>query len=219
MDIDELKNRYKGSRVSNYDEKRANTPHWKAESAAVEKFLSRFKGLQVLDVPVGTGRFMALYASFAMTVVGLDSSAEMLAAARAKAGQYGTKIKLLETANALKLDPVRYAADVAVVVRFMNWLDPEHAELALSNIVRASPCVIVGIRAVDIDAVSPEHRALQLERIQTERNSPKGTKVNYLHMKSEVNGWFATTGVSVVDMVEIQLGGRGANSVMYLLSR
>lgn len=77
------RNSYHGKRATGYEKARAGRPQWKAEHAAVATMLANASG-NVLDCPVGTGRFLALYKKLGLECTGVDVSGEMMAQARAK---------------------------------------------------------------------------------------------------------------------------------------
>src|SRR5690625_7301535 len=70
-----------GSTARDYDRKRDYKPCWAREQAAVEKFVRHGP---VLDVPVGTGRYLDIYRRKGLKFQGLDASDEMIAQARKK---------------------------------------------------------------------------------------------------------------------------------------
>lgn len=74
---------YTGSYAPNYISGRERTESWARESRAITSLLNELpKGISVLDVPFGTGRFVEQYVSRNMTVFGLDKSPEMIDVAR-----------------------------------------------------------------------------------------------------------------------------------------
>jgi SAM-dependent methyltransferase len=219
MAIEELRHRYKGSVATDYVKRRENTPQWKMETKHVGTFVSRFAARRVLDLPVGTGRFMDLFAKYNNSVIGLDSSQEMVNLARQQAELFGTKIICLETADALHLDHERYNADFAVCIRFMNWLDNRHACIALGNICRAvTDAIIVGIRTADLTRVSGAEKAAVIKKLE-EQKSSCSTPVNYLHVKSDVDSWFSGWRLHVEEALSITKGARGYEYNIYLLRK
>ena len=70
---------YHGEIAENYELKRARRYWWHEEIKILKKFLSFIpKGARVLDVPVGTARFLPLYLKNQMSMTGLDISSDML---------------------------------------------------------------------------------------------------------------------------------------------
>lgn len=70
---------YYGDKATRYLARRANQAWWHHEHKAVRRLLRKLpKGLTVLDVPFGTGRFIPLYLKRGMEVYGLDASCDMI---------------------------------------------------------------------------------------------------------------------------------------------
>ena len=95
MKFDELATRYTGGLAHGYEAERTGGPEWPREQAIVERFLGLLpRGVTLLDVPVGTGRFLPFYKACDLRVTGLDISLDMLAKARSKAAALGLDIAL-----------------------------------------------------------------------------------------------------------------------------
>src|SRR5690606_16214949 len=130
--------RYYGSTARDYDRKRDHKPCWAREQAAVEKFV-RYG--PVLDVPVGTGRYLEIYRRKGLSFQGLDASDEMIAQARKKCpdlrAQRGTVLDL----------PFGHKEFGTVVCsRLLNWLYPVDMAKAVQEIRRVGKEVVASIR-------------------------------------------------------------------------
>jgi 2-polyprenyl-3-methyl-5-hydroxy-6-metoxy-1,4-benzoquinol methylase len=137
--------RYSGRSALRYDEKRRDTPRYKSEEAVLEEMYSLIEPRRVLDVPVGTGRWLEFYASHRATVTGLDLSQDMLDIAATKVPAAHGKVQL-RRANLLDLSAIsdlRGKFDLIVCVRFLNWLSTHEVELALSNLSWLEPRNII----------------------------------------------------------------------------
>jgi ubiquinone/menaquinone biosynthesis C-methylase UbiE len=77
------KTRYRGKKAATYEAVRKKQARWALENEAVERYMAGARG-KVLDVPVGTGRFLPLWARLRLRFTGIDSSDEMLEQARTK---------------------------------------------------------------------------------------------------------------------------------------
>ena len=75
--------KYRKKMAANYEAKRSKQLRWDMENKIVAAMLDTLNG-SVLDVPVGTGRFLKLYANLKMKCTGIDISEEMLTLARQK---------------------------------------------------------------------------------------------------------------------------------------
>src|SRR3990167_5525647 len=64
--------KYNGAIAKGYDAKREDSEKWKAEDRIMRGMLTDLpRGTSVLDVPVGTGRFIPFYEEFGFNVLGL----------------------------------------------------------------------------------------------------------------------------------------------------
>jgi ubiquinone/menaquinone biosynthesis C-methylase UbiE len=135
--------RYRGEKASLYDARREKKEKWILESQALESILSALPpGLSVLDIPVGTGRFIPLYHQLGVRATGIDSSSDMLAVARDKAGQLGASIECLE-GDVRKLSMPDDTFDAVISVRLLNLLRPDDLRPALDEMARVSRRFII----------------------------------------------------------------------------
>lgn len=115
---------YYGEMAEAYDAERERSRRWHREQAAVRDFLARLpKGLKVLDVPIGTGRFVDYYLECDHKVWGLDSSAEMLKAAQLRVGADFEKLEVT-VGDATALPYADAAFDLVVSTRFLRHVLP-----------------------------------------------------------------------------------------------
>jgi SAM-dependent methyltransferase len=126
--------KYRGPIAHGYEAKRVGQPKWAAENAAVGAVLRRFPpGTTVLDIPVGTGRFLPLYADLGLSVTGLDISKDMLRIARDKGHGFD-----LRTGDIFAIDMPDKSVDVAVSIRIMNLIGPDDMARALGELQRVA---------------------------------------------------------------------------------
>lgn len=167
-----IRDRYTGQVASSYDDMRSCEPKWDAECAAVEKWLGIIgAGAHVLDIPVGTGRFLAAYRRYGMTAVGMDVSADMLAQARAKDAD-----ATLRRGSILAIDMKDASVDVAVAVRIMNWLTVGEVHIALAELARVARRWIItsGGRSSDRHAIVRNHPGFVLFDEEPIESGPRG---------------------------------------------
>jgi ubiquinone/menaquinone biosynthesis C-methylase UbiE len=149
MELDRLRERYRGERARNYDRDRVSSAEWQREQAVVESFLrdSELKpGDVVLDVPVGTGRFLDLYKSLGCRVIGLDISDEMLEQAVARGAELGLDAEL-RIGDITRIEAGDSTAKAVVCVRILNLLGFSDFQLAIGEAARVSGAyVIAGIQ-------------------------------------------------------------------------
>ena len=133
-------NRYYQDRASDYDQLRENQPSWFEEYRALQEIAAELgRGLSVLDVPVGSGRFFPVYGDLGWSVSGLDVSDEMLEVARSRADDVlaSTPELIKGKATALPFSDSEY--DVVVCFRFLQSIVSfGDAKRVISEIARVS---------------------------------------------------------------------------------
>lgn len=169
---------YHGDMASTYEARRTGSRKWRREHDAVAEFLQRLpRGLSVLDVPVGTGRFFPLYVASEAKVVGVDISPDMLDEARSMANETGLSVRLLG-GSVLALPLVDNACDAVVCVRLLNWLTAKDVEIALAEISR------VARKEIIISVATGSFRSrFSLSRLTRLLRRLRGERVLYIHSK------------------------------------
>lgn len=199
MDIDNLRFRYRGETASDYEEKRKNTGKWRREQETVRSFLEQIVEQEdeplVLDVPVGTGRFFDLYEEKSLTAIGVDVSKDMLEEARVNLADRETNISLREgdifNLSATDIDP-----DIVVCIRFMNWVELDDLELALSSIARTNPeHIVVGVRV----RTSTKHHICGMIRKIYHLISRTGENKTKIHDEQSVHEIYSKYKFDIVD--------------------
>lgn len=114
--------RYTGEAARDYLQRRAGSAKWRREQEVVAGFLRELpRGATVLDVPVGTGRFLPCYREAGLRCYGLDISRDMLREAGRAAEAEGMGRGLVQgEAEALPL--ANGSVDFVVCARLMNWV-------------------------------------------------------------------------------------------------
>lgn len=139
MHLDELGHKYHGDMAATYDARREQSPGWQREQRTVERHLSTLPtGSRVLDVPVGTGRFLEAYGRHGLDAIGVDISSAMLAQARAKAPGAD-----LREGSIMDLQFADGSFDCVVCMRFLNWVGGADLDRAVSEIARVCRGTIV----------------------------------------------------------------------------
>lgn len=78
---------YYDRRAQNYDKRRNKQEWWHVEQREMKSLLETLpRGLKVVDIPFGTGRFVPYYAELGYDIYGLDSSDHMIGAAKSALG-------------------------------------------------------------------------------------------------------------------------------------
>ncbi len=132
---------YAGSTVADYDRKREGRGSWQAEQRALDDFLGIIAlppGSAVLDVPVGTGRFLETYARLGFGVTGIDISTDMVSTTRKRGAAIGLKDAVFELGDASRLRLADKSMDLAVSVRFLNHLELDTIRTVIAELARVS---------------------------------------------------------------------------------
>jgi ubiquinone/menaquinone biosynthesis C-methylase UbiE len=128
---------YFGVHADDYDDRRAQKKKWNHENEIVGNYLSKLlPGSRVLDVPVGTGRFIPSYIQYSLNVVGVDVSPDMIAIARNRHGSMVSNMDL-RVARAEDLPFDNKSFDNLICNRFIKWLPSlEHVEQVMDEFRR-----------------------------------------------------------------------------------
>ncbi len=142
------KSGYKGSVAESYDRKRQKRKKWKLEIAALEKIVSSFAASSLLlDLPLGTGRFMPLYQRGKHRVLGIDISLDMLQQARAKAGEADLTTTGFAMGDAESIPLADNAVDYVVCIRLLNWVTHPVMKKVIQEFHRvARKGIVIGFR-------------------------------------------------------------------------
>lgn len=191
--------RYRGKAAQSYDEKRAGHGMWRREDKAVARFLSQMpENTRVLDVPVGTGRFVPHYAERKMLSVGIDTSEDMLALAREKCDAIGYEMELL-TGNVMSLPYEDKAFDCTICVRLLNFFTEVELKQAVAEISRVSKSwLILTIRLND-----NIHKPMQSE-----------TKKTIVHPVSDLLNLIAANDFDIVERTVIDQRNENINYIV-----
>jgi ubiquinone/menaquinone biosynthesis C-methylase UbiE len=130
--------KYNGKVAELYNAKRIHAPKWTEEDYLIKDMLFEIPDKsRVLDVPVGTGRFIKHWIHREFDAVGVDVSDDMLSEAR-REGEIDLKIG---TVTALDFEDESF--DASVMCRLTRWLTPPERTLALQELQRVTKKRIV----------------------------------------------------------------------------
>jgi hypothetical protein len=140
--------KYHGPVAENYDAKRVGDPKWTVEQQIIERMIGELPGgSEILDVPVGTGRFLDCYIANGHKFIGMDISGDMLVQSALKlmtedqvatwvaaSNERNTILPLsikdrngmLVPGNILKTGLKDKAVDAIVACRITRWVIGEH---------------------------------------------------------------------------------------------
>lgn len=219
MDEDRLASRYAGKRANGYDDRRQGTRKWKREQDAISAFLAHAVELNpdpvVLDVPVGTGRFLDLYNRLGVSAVGVDASPDMLDQAREKHPSRGQGISLRQ-GDIMDLAALDVRPDIVVCVRFLNWLEPDSFEQAIRSIAELEPRhVLLDVRL----GTSWRHSLFRRLRNAYHAVARDGDAKTTIHDETFVLETFAQQGWHVRERDLVDSWAFGDKYVFWLTSR
>lgn len=149
---------YYGKVAENYEFRRSKQAWWSVEHTEMADLLRTLpRGLSVLDVPFGTGRYVPLYLEQGFKVCGLDASEAMLAQA---ARQLGPDFKACKTVTgtATALPYEDGAFDLVVSTRFLrdiiSFADAKKALAEFGRVTRKYAIIQLGQSTAE-QAVTP----------------------------------------------------------------
>ena len=139
--------KYAGKMAENYESLRIKKQRWLQENEIVEAMLQSQKDETVLDIPVGTGRFLVLYNKLGLKCYGYDTSKAMLSLAKRKHKMLMSPKRLkripavplvLEIGDIRKIPHQDRSIDVAVCVRFLDLVPQDTMEDAMHELCRVT---------------------------------------------------------------------------------
>lgn len=142
VSIDATARKYHGRKAETYEAVRTKQRRWTLENWIVRRMLKRVRPESVLDVPVGTGRYLPLYNVLGVKrVIGVDVSSEMLVQAKHKAKFGGRTLVVLKQKDIreFELDSV----DVSVCVRFLDLIDEKAMRQVMMKLMKTSRRAII----------------------------------------------------------------------------
>lgn len=221
MKLNKLAETYTGNTAERYDEKRSSSQKWHGENLVIDSFLSQLPpNSRLLDVPVGTGRFIELYKKHRITATGVDISNDMIAVAKNKAAQLEANIAL-QQGSVLDLKFSDGTFDCALCVRLLNWLRPEEMDQAIGQLSSVSKKhLILGIRSFGQNPNSLQRiltGVIKLIRQKTSKGSRKWQAI--IHDKAEIESSFRKHSLKIIEQQDIPHGRQGTDYIFYLLTK
>jgi len=111
---------YYGKVAANYEKRRSKQGWWQVEQKEMKALLDSLpRGLSVVDIPFGTGRFVPYYIERSYEIHGLDASIEMLNTASSLLGEQFKECSVL-TGSAMELPYSDNQFDLVVSTRFLR---------------------------------------------------------------------------------------------------
>jgi len=125
--------------AATYERDRQHELHWQKEDEFIAGFFAGRSVKRLLDLPVGTGRFLQHYGDVEH-VVGVDISEDMLAQARAKVASLGSRAAAItiEKGDSLALAYEDGYFDVTVVFRLLHLVPEGLLPVAIRELCRVT---------------------------------------------------------------------------------
>lgn len=192
-------NTYFGRIAADYEQERKGTEFWLNEQRVLSLFLKRLpKSLRILDVPIGTGRWIEDFRRRDHVVFGIDSSSDMLQIARGAAG-LGFNGTLIQ-GNALQLNFPDSSFDLVVSFRFVfSIVSFEDSLRAIAEIAR----VCSGYAIVELPWGKRRH-------LKVKENMRHGLS------RREMDGIVEDYGFRILDRSIVKSDGNGTWEVLLL---
>lgn len=210
------KTAYRGEIAAHYDEDRKGETLWAEEQEFVRAWIRRLPaGAIVLDLPVGTGRFIPLLAECGLVTQGFDISEDMVAEARRR---HGDRFQLLTLAvgDAERLALPDQSVDAVICWRFFHLIPRPVMDRVLREFRRVCrgpilvqvlqvrlPAPDGGIWKVLKNLLRPWYRRLRPAPV----NLPWGHITSYPHREKDLRDAFRAAGLSVCDEVRMTDSG------------
>lgn len=193
---------YYGEVVRDYEAQRVADPVWSIEQATVEFFVgSLAEGASVLDVPVGTGRFLQYYAKAGCAATAFDVSADMLARSDEVAGKLGLDLAVVR-GDILNMAVDDDSFDAVVSFRLLTWFDEEQFAAAvreLSRVARLRLLVSFHTRSHPSFVSEPLALLRYAKMLLSQRRKQRSGGVHIrLHKRSFVYSMLRANGLAIV---------------------
>lgn len=116
---------YLGKVAQEYESKRNYKKKWAMEDKIMRVVLDKYKPKELMDIPVGTGRFLKLYEKLGIKAIGIDVSPDMLKLAELK------KTKAILREGDIFSETL---SDFVVCVRLLNFFPHDKRVEILSKV-------------------------------------------------------------------------------------
>jgi ubiquinone/menaquinone biosynthesis C-methylase UbiE len=225
MDTSKLSRSYIDSNARDYDEKRVGRKKWLVEERIVKGFLEQLpEGASILDIPVGTGRFIPFYKIHNFKVTGMDVSKDMLEESQKKVIAENFNLTLKQ-GSIFDIDFPDKNFDFVVCVRFLNWINYDNLSIAIKEIARvAQNGLIVGVRhhapMSDLAIYTPKGmmRFIRQQYLLRLRKSFEKQDLVF-HKKQEIVGLFEKYNLKVSEAACVENRADGTDYFIYLLNK
>jgi len=224
LDINSLEKRYLGNVALRYDQERIKLKKFTAEQTLVKHLLEKMPNQsKIIDIPVGTGRFIELYKRLNFSPVGLDVSADMLNIAIEKAKSLNFTMPLKE-GNILNIESEDNSFDIALSICFFNWVSIENATKALAELKRVSRrYIIISVRHFtpidELNLLTPYGLFHFMLRPAASIKKLISNKALIIHKKTDVINMFRRLNLTVINSKRVEHRKYGTDYFIYTLEK
>ena len=138
MKTNKNSNFYKSKVVENYERLRKKDRYWSWENDFLKSFLAKSKNLNsIIDIPIGTGRFLEFYKKYTFDIYGVDISADMLKKTKEKILKYNLEKRVtLKKHNISSNDFIMSNAKVTICFRLFHLLKKSEIKIVIENFAK-----------------------------------------------------------------------------------
>jgi SAM-dependent methyltransferase len=143
VSIDATAKKYRGRKAETYEAIRTKQERWTIENTEVRRMLKKLRPISVLDMPVGTGRFLSLYDTLDVKrVIGVDVSDAMLLRAADKAKRCKNRKSITLVCKDVRKMKIG-VSDVTVCVRFLDLIDENAMRIVITKLLKLTTRAII----------------------------------------------------------------------------
>lgn len=167
--------RYYGKTARDYEVVRKKQPWWSVEQREMQTLLDQLPSdLKVVDIPFGTGRFVAYYLARNYEVHGLDASQAMLETARSTLGDAYTQCQTTTGFSTdLPFDDGQF--DLLVSTRFLRdiilFRDVKKTMAEFARVTRRFAIIQLGVRLQEPFEVPPDDEKMGSRMSEEQTNA------------------------------------------------
>lgn len=174
---------YFGVAASTYERRRRNKQLWKDEDRILLRILQEATaGSAVLDLPVGTGRFLPMFRECGLSVMGIDLSNDMLKIARSRASGDCR----LERGDILNIPLGNASVDWSVCIRLLYFLSLEQVKVALRELARVTKDRVIFSARFTHRGGPQARRVITHDWEQFRKQLPRGWAVVRRHLVNDL---------------------------------
>ena len=184
-----VKTKYKGPVATQYDVKRSSNPKWEKEIEIVDRILKTIPSkMSIMDLPLGTGRFLKSYEGEGHKVFGLDVSFDMLIQARSKPESKKLDPVML-VGDAERIPLKKNALDYIVSIRLVNWISTQVFNEMLKEFSRVTKSgMVLSIRVKRKTSPIDFLKYVALDLLPTDYNRTKWRRNYKKTIKKMISG-------------------------------